>query len=463
MPAKLYSHALELAAIKSMTSGNERLANRIFSRVNEDFFSMEHTAEAFRRIQNLARKHGDLPRWNNLMEDMVISQDSRDELDSREVDPVANKREAEDLILGLDKYRKTRSLWRTTRKIQEKLKGESIDLDQLTEEMADVLNSTRGSTDMADHTTLIGGKNPDMGILREVLTNTENEFIPTGFKHFDRENQGVPRGSVFVIAATTGSGKSQLSLQIAIHQARIGAKVVVVSLEMTRVVVIRRILSHLTGIKLSVINRAHTMDQETRRLLIRTWREYHETVRKNGGRLRIVSPADDVSMSEVLATFRPYKYDNMVIDYLGLMKGLDAEDQWRKLGSAVREANRFAAAENSIVTLLAQLSPDGIVRYSRAIMEHAHLAWTWTYVDEVVRASRIITIKQPKTRNLKSFDFYLRERFDIMKMEDVEQGFRPESNNKKGNSRGRSNDGSNHDRRAAGSLGKKDEDQNFRM
>jgi predicted transcriptional regulator len=207
MPAKLYSHALELAAIKSMTSGNERLANRIFSRVNEDFFSMEHTAEAFRRIQNLARKHGDLPRWNNLMEDMVISQDSRDELDSREVDPVANKREAEDLILGLDKYRKTRSLWRTTRKIQEKLKGESIDLDQLTEEMADVLNSTRGSTDMADHTTLIGGKNPDMGILREVLTNTENEFIPTGFKHFDRENQGVPRGSVFVIAATTGSGK----------------------------------------------------------------------------------------------------------------------------------------------------------------------------------------------------------------------------------------------------------------
>jgi KaiC/GvpD/RAD55 family RecA-like ATPase len=299
--------------------------------------------------------------------------------------------------------------------------------------------------------------------MTQIATVTKVEYLE---EEEDAYDLTVETDHSYMLANGIMSHNSALSLQIAIHQARIGAKVVVVSLEMTRVVVIRRILSHLTGIKLSVINRAHTMDQETRRLLIRTWREYHETVRKNGGRLRIVSPADDVSMSEVLATFRPYKYDNMVIDYLGLMKGLDAEDQWRKLGSAVREANRFAAAENSIVTLLAQLSPDGIVRYSRAIMEHAHLAWTWTYVDEVVRASRIVTVKQPKTRNLKSFDFYLRERFDIMKMEDVEQGFRPETGQKsRGKVSSRSNDGSQTDaRRAAQSLGKRsDGDQNFRM
>ena len=224
----------------------------------------------------------------------------------------------------------------------------------------------------------------------------------------------------YLMANGIMSHNSAMAMNVGLHQASIGAKVLLLSLEMKRTIVVRRILAYLTGIPLSRINRAHEMDRETRAVLIRAWREYHDRVRRNGGRFRIVYPPEDISMEEMLTIYKPYGYDNHIIDYLGLMKDLDGDDQWRRMGAAVRQAVRFAGATDSIITILAQLSAEGLVRYARSILEHAHLAWTWQYVDAEAKEARILTIRQPKTRNLKSFDFMVEERFDIMRIQDLE-------------------------------------------
>ena len=207
MPVRAYSANFELAALRSITGGDDRVVSQMYPKLRPESFSMLHTQQAFMRIQAITRKTGEMPSWDDLLEDPRISQDAREELAHVRVEPVRNRREMTALLDRLDEYRRMRLLADASLVIQKKFQGESFDVDQLTEEVSDMLTSSRSTMDLQDHTTTIGGREPDMAILREALTKTEDEFIPTGIKVFDRENQGFPRGSCVVLAATTGGGK----------------------------------------------------------------------------------------------------------------------------------------------------------------------------------------------------------------------------------------------------------------
>ena len=263
-----------------------------------------------------------------------------------------------------------------------------------------------------DNLNLIG-----TGSYPGVATVTNVEYLDEDEDMYDLN---VEDDHSYLLGNGIMSHNSLMAIQVALHQALLGARICIVSLEMTREETIRRILSNLTAIPLSQINRAHELDNATRRLLMKAWLDYNTRVRNNGGRLTIISPDEDVTLEDVLTLLKPYNYDNIVIDYLGLLKGMDGEDQWRRLGAGARYAKRYAGANKNIVTLLAQLSTEGIIKYSRAIMEHASLMWQWSYTDEAVRESRIITVKMPKARNLKAFDFSLVEKFPIMRIEDMD-------------------------------------------
>jgi hypothetical protein len=101
---------------------------------------------------------------------------------------------------------------------------------------------------------------------------------------------------------------------------------------------------------------------------------------------------------------------------MGLLKGMDGDDQWRALGAAARYAKIYTRADKSTATLLAQLSEEGKIRYSRTVQEHASLMWTWQKPDE----SGIITVKQPKARNLRAFEFPLQMDYPRMRVTDVD-------------------------------------------
>jgi hypothetical protein len=227
----------------------------------------------------------------------------------------------------------------------------------------------------------------------------------------------------YLLANGIYSHNTVIATNIAVHQARIGLRTLVVSLEMSREMMCRRLLSAMGEIPLTEINHVKSLSEIRRKQILQVWIDFHKQVRRNGGRFSVMAPTEDVSMEDILTLARPSDYDNKIIDYVGLLKGMDGEDQARRLGSATRFAARDAAATNSVNTVLAQLSKEGVVRYSRAMEEHAALSWQWNYsYESEARESKIITVKQPKARQLEAFDFSLQERFDIMRAVDLDVG-----------------------------------------
>jgi len=85
---------------------------------------------------------------------------------------------------------------------------------------------------------------------------------------------------------------------------------------------------------------------------------------------------------------------------------------------------------NCVVVLLAQLSDEGIIRYSKALKEHSSNMWSWIYNSEA-RESHLINIRQDKARNQKSFDFVLQENFECMRIGDFEGEELPSSSQPK--------------------------------
>lgn len=418
---RLYSPKLELTTLRSVMSGDDRVASWILPRVTEEHFDLDTTKETYKRMMALVRRDGQIPHWDDIVEDMKLSQDTREELTSAPVEAIRSRKLARRIVDKLDEYRRVRVFYDASRHIAKVLKADKVDLDELTDHIGDFLFRARTASDLSECMIHAGDDKLDVNFVRSMLVGREQEFLPTGYKAFDTKNQGVPRGSLWLMAGTTGGGKTTLLNNVLVHQARIGAKVCGVSLEMSREHNLRRILSNLTEIPLSILNNAKALTNDQRSRVLKTWIEYHKQVKRNGGRLTLLSPEEDVSMEDTLTLLKPYEYDNIGIDYVGLLKGMDGEDQARRLGSATRYAARYAATNDSIVTVLAQLSADGLIRYSRAMQEHAALAWQWSYVyggDE--REAKMITVKQPKARQLQAFDFNLMERFEICRFEDVD-------------------------------------------
>ena len=124
-------------------------------------------------------------------------------------------------------------------------------------------------------------------------------------------------------------------------------------------------------------------------------------------------------MQELLTLIEPYGDKVVFVDYIGLVGGVDGDDFWRKLGSAARYCKRWAEAHNNIVVLLAQLSDEGVVRYSRALKEHSDGMWSWVAGQEE-RESGIMTIIQQKARTVGSpADFMLKFDFPHMLVDDL--------------------------------------------
>jgi len=74
--------------------------------------------------------------------------------------------------------------------------------------------------------------------------------------------------------------------------------------------------------------------------------------------------------------------------------------------------------------MLAQLKNDGDVKYAGAIKENANNLWAFLR-DEKSKQTGLIHIVQPKARMQKDFSFDLLERYDIMTLSDVPEGYEP--------------------------------------
>ena len=417
---KLYNLKLEVRALKTLcTSSNHRERRRLMAQLTPDHFYDGDTKAAFERIGYLVSNGDDIPHWNELLDDPGIPEDARERLSSyskiKRAETTDRVRRIHHL---LDKYRQSRVLLFSSKNVMESLEGESVNIETLLEATADTLMQARTGHTAQDDMVVMGTKSTSKKLLKKLLSNKRPNLTPTGFSAFDDKNGGFLPGSLVTLAATTGGGKTAFGIQMAINMSKAGAKVCMVPLEMSKEECMGRVIANISEISVSKYLYTTLTENEKKRSISR-WRKFEAELKKLGGYFRLFEPEEDLSIEDLLTILRPYKHDVILVDYISLLRDVGGEDSWRQLGNVARFAKIWARNNNCIVILMAQLSEEGSIRYSRAIKEHSTNMFSWVYGEDS-KESGIIDVIQQKARNQDAFDFQLGVDFSIMKLYDLD-------------------------------------------
>lgn len=103
-------------------------------------------------------------------------------------------------------------------------------------------------------------------VARKELGGIDLFGIPTGFSHVDTHTGGIQPDQAWIIAGSTSTGKTAMSLDMALSAARSGSRVLFYALEMSAPVLVNRLLSTWTEIPAGRIVRGKVTDDEYARL-----------------------------------------------------------------------------------------------------------------------------------------------------------------------------------------------------
>ena len=238
-----------------------------------------------------------------------------------------------------------------------------------------------------------------------------NDIIPTGFYDFDSKTGGLFRKNVLVVASVPGGGKSTLALQMALHQYKCGFNVCIVSYEMDVKEIKSRLYSNVSKVDHGDIH-LRKLDSTKKQLVLDRYAKWVKSGKDN--RITIWTPHRDLTMPQIAMELKPYNYDIVYVDYLGLLYNNPKRALWENLGQHTRDAKMAANNLNTVFVLLAQLDDEtNKLKYSKAIQANANIVWTWEYGDRE-KESGIIEVEQRKSRNSKTFPFYLETDYSIL-------------------------------------------------
>lgn len=418
---ELYDGKLEFTAISTLTCADTILAGKMLASLSDDCFFLESTRGAFKRIRSMAASKGKLPTTEEILADTVLKQKYRRELEANLPKALKNKQRIDAVTTGLKQFWKLRQIYERTEANLSALQQEGVDIDALISENTQHLASLNVSDNNIEQNLIhLGAMNNSVSLVTEILYGEKIEVVPTGFSAWDIPNGGVPYGALMVMAGTTGGGKSALgSIQLLLNMSKF-ANTCLVPLEMTAKETYDRILANLGEVKVNKFAHKKLSDDEKTKCIT----EYKKAVlvRKEAGtRYSIYEPESDVDIDEILYGLLALGNRVILIDYISLLKGVDGDDAWQALGRVARRAKIFAKTHNIIVILLAQLSDEGKIRYAKAIVEHANIAWFWQYTEQA-RDSGILDIHPVKARNQDPTPFQLWHDFSIMQARDILEG-----------------------------------------
>lgn len=420
----LYSYGLEVRAIRSVTTPkiNDKHRMAMLGRLSVGHFSSEVTRKTFRRLCKLVEVKNNLLTWSELLEDPNLSEEFRDYLKEADAKPIKSFKEFDTVYNQLDKYRQRRALVKIGRSIADDLNGseEEFDEQEYLQDLADKINQAGAGTRASEKVWTFGSKKSNaLDLAKRVLNSPQEEILKTGFATYDKRNGGLPTTGVLLLAGTTSGGKSIISQNLMDNLVNINGKSgLKVTLEMTAEQEMNRHLSMISGVPFWKIKQRKLSDREKKNLLKAT-SDYNKKLRSNKAKYSFVSPERGMTIDDVLYLTVPYNINILVIDYVGLLEGVDGDNQWRKLSAIIRKAKVHAAQNNQLVIILCQLDDtSGKIRYSGGMREHADVVWAWNYSDPEVRETKKIPVMIMKARDGELFEMPLDEAFEIMKVSD---------------------------------------------
>lgn len=223
------------------------------------------------------------------------------------------------------------------------------------------------------------------------------------------------------------SHNTAMALQIGNNMADAGAKVGMFSLEMTTDELLLREIARRANMSMTKLISGQLLRSEKIKAY-KKFKEQHRKYQRDDKRITFLAPDEDIAIEEALYMLKPYGYDVIIIDYITLLKGSGGERQAQALSEISRFCKLYAKANKCVVIMLCQFdSKDAVVRYSRAIREHANNMWVWVR-DAKAMETHILTIMQQKARNQRMFIFQLYEDFDKMRVKDVPEDYQPPAN-----------------------------------
>jgi len=416
---KLYSVKLEVQALKTLCDYTDETEKaRLLAKLNAEHFYGDACQKAFNRITKLVRQSSEIPSWNELLVDPLLDELSKEELRSARMRKAKSKKSIATMYDNLNLYRKARILYGMSEYTIKQLEKDTVDVDKVISNNADDLVKAQISDAVALDIVTIAKKGNSDAHLKSLLSSKKPKSFRTGFYSFDDKNGGCEPGALVILASTSGGGKSAMGIQLSINMSLAGHRVCFIPLEMTKKACMARIVSNVSGINVKKFIFSNVTKREKEKTW-KKWQTFRQEMDRLDGSLRLFEPEIDLSVEEILTFMKPYGDDVVMIDYIGLLRGVDGDDSWRKLGNAARFAKIWAKNNNKVVIMMAQLSDEGAIKYSRTIKEHADNMWSWVYSNES-RENMVLDIVQQKARNQEVFDFQLGHDFSVMRIHDLD-------------------------------------------
>lgn len=382
---KLLDAQLEFTALRTICNARQsddkgehtqKAGAVLIASLKEGHFYDKTAKEVFNLIKKITKEEGEIPSWNDLMIDRSLPSSIRKELKAyRKLKPNTAK-ESKKTVKTLEELRKGRMLLDISDKIQRTLSDETPNIDKLFSKTIDTLSNNQHATSNTEDITVLGNKKSSKSLVDFLINDPKDAVvIPTGFAAFDSENGGFFKSGLATIAANSGGGKSVMLTQLSKNMAERGYKVCVVPLEMTKHEMGARFMSNISEIDVRKFTGAQKLTQGEKDKARKAYTRWEKDLDKCGGSIRIFCPEEDMTIEELLNFLSIYGDDVIAIDYIGLLGGVDGDDQWQRLGQVARYAKRWSTLNDKRVILFAQLSDEGQIRYSKAIKDHSDVMW----------------------------------------------------------------------------------------
>lgn len=172
---------------------------------------------------------------------------------------------------------------------------------------------------MADDTTVLA----DLfhAALERIQRRYDGEIIPavrTGLADYDDITGGVAAGSLNIVAARPGMGKTHMAAHLAAHVAQTGRPVLLISAEMSAEQVTERLLASASNIGLDTIRSARFAEGH--------WPKLTEGVRVYGGLPVYVRSSGSITVASIRSQVRRMRASlgvvpMVIVDYLQLLTG----------------------------------------------------------------------------------------------------------------------------------------------
>lgn len=412
----------EVQAIFSILNSFDKIKVELLNKLTLKHFGYEPMCVAYQILTKLARDTSTLPTIETFLHNPSVTENIKMLLLTPTNIAVTNLDDAKHLCNVLDYYRKARKLFEFNVVSTNQMQGDvTPDLDEIVKLMEDSLLEMRiNPNEVKMHH--IGAGSSGIQFLDKLLNVEQIDLIPSTFMNYDKVTGGFGKSDLVFLASHAKGGKSTVALNILVNQyLKYNLNVCFVSLEMDETMLWENISSIISGVEHKNI-RQKTLTPAEKNAISRAWTDFENHGKEHNCRFSMWCPVT-VNTMELRLMLKPMGYNSICVDYINLMdvheKNVPLHEKLNILGRELKQASKDLKA---LLLVPAQINPDGDVRYSKSLREHANEILVW-FFGEAERATHQFTVKTMVARSHENFSFRLEEEFKTKTVRDSTQPF----------------------------------------